>query len=612
MTSPNPLQLFLRFCFSALLIVPGNVFAQGYVISSVAGGAPYAAGLGNGALAVNAYLNGPDAVAIDSAGNLYIADTEDNMVRKVDAATRLISTVAGNGAAAFSGDGGVATAAGLNAPRGVAIDTAGNLLIADTGNNRIRKVDAHGVMTTIAGSSNASTGDGGLATSGGLSFPRSVVGDSAGNLYIADYGNRRVRKVDTNGVITTLAGNGRTGTVGSVGDNGAATSAPVTPVALALDTNGNLYIADFGNNLIRKVTTGTITTIAGSGTSGYTGDGSTATKATLQGPQGVAVDSAGNVFIADSSNNVIREVSGGIITTIAGNGNRGNSGDGGPAGAAALDYPVGVTVTSAGLVYIANSTLGSYQDARIRVLTPFTAGAPTILTNGVVPVFGSSTSIAPGSWFSIYGGNLATATTLWNADFPTQLDQVVVTVNSRPAYLWYVSPSQINAQAPDGSTGTVTVAVTTPGGTATQTVSLSQYSPSLSLFNNKYPVAIVMTPGLPGNSGQGFDFIGPPGAFSFPSRPAVTGETVILYGVGFGPTEPTVPAGKAFNGVAYCETVPNISIGDVPAEVDFAGIVQAGLYQFNVVVPDAGSGDLILQTSVNGFAAQRNIYLTLQ
>jgi uncharacterized protein (TIGR03437 family) len=143
-------------------------------------------------------------------------------------------------------------------------------------------------------------------------------------------------------------------------------------------------------------------------------------------------------------------------------------------------------------------------------------------------------------------------------------------------------------------------------------VSLTQYSPSFSLFSSKYPAAVVFTPGSPGNSGNGYDIIGPPGAFSFPTRPAVAGETVVLYGVGFGPTSPAVPAGKAYSGASYLVSVPNISIGDIPATITFAGIVQAGLYQFNVIVPDAGSGDAILFATVNGFSTQSKLYLTLK
>ena len=593
--------------------------AQGYIISTVAGGGTYITSIGDGQPAVNAFLNSPSAVAVDADGNFYIADTGNHVVRRVNGTTGIIEAFAGSGVGGYSGDGGSAKTAQLRGPRAVALDGKGNVYIADTSNNRVRKVDSKGIITTVAGSNNTFTtgvGDGGAATSATISVPRGLAVDAAGNLYIADAGNRRVRKVDSNGTISTLAGNGRTGTPGSVGDGSTATEAAVTPAGLAVDATGNLYVADYVNHLIRKVANGIITSIAGTGTAGYSGDGAAATKATMREPQGVAVDSSGNVYVADTGNTVIRKVAAGAsgaISTIAGNGGSGGSGDGGPAGAATLDYPVGVAVTGTGVVYVANTTLGAYQNARIRVLTPVDASAPSITTKGVTSLFNTSQLISPGAWISIYGTNLASGTKVWNGDFPTVLGGVVVTVNSKPAYLWYVSPTQINVQAPDDTTtGTVTVAVTSPGGTSTQDVSLNTYAPSLSLLDSKYPVAIVVTPGKPGNSGQGYDYIGPAGAYSFPTRPVVPGETVTLYGTGFGPTIPKVAAGKTFSGVAYAETVPNISIGGVPANVTFAGIVQAGLYQFNVEVPADLSGELVLQATVNGYSAQRSVYLAVR
>jgi uncharacterized protein (TIGR03437 family) len=259
---------------------------------------------------------------------------------------------------------------------------------------------------------------------------------------------------------------------------------------------------------------------------------------------------------------------------------------------------------------LANSA--SIQNASVLVVKTG-GGVPSITPGGVVPVYSSATTIQSGSWVSIYGDNLAGGTTSWNGNFPTSLGGVNVTINSKAAYLWFVSPTQINLQAPsDTATGTVNVAVTTSAGNASSTVTLGQYAPSFSLLNSRYPAAIVLTPGGPGNSGAGYDIIGPSGTFSYPSRPLQAGETVLLYGVGFGPTNPTVPAGQVFSGAAPCVVLPQVTIGGVSATVNFAGIVEAGLYQLNVVVPNAGSGDQLLQASAGGLATPNNIFLTLQ
>lgn len=201
----------------------------------------------------------------------------------------------------------------------------------------------------------------------------------------------------------------------------------------------------------------------------------------------------------------------------------------------------------------------------------------------------------------------------WNGDFPTSLGGTSVAIDGKAAYLWFVNSTQINLQAPDdAANGTVPVVVTTGGGTSTSTVTLAQFAPSFSLLNSKYAATIVATPGSPGNSGAGYDIIGPVGAFSYPTRPVKAGETVQLYGVGFGPTNPTVPAGQAFSSAAASVTTPLVTIGGVLATVDFAGIVEAGLFQFNVVVPNAGSGDQILQATIGGVTTANNVFLTLQ
>ena len=293
-------------------------------------------------------------------GNVYIADTSNNRIRKVTVSTGIITTIAGTGSASYSGDNGAATSATLNNPFGVSLDASGNVYIADSDNNRIRKVTVStGIISTIAGTGSTSfSGDNGAATSAALYYPFGVSVDSSGNVYIADYFNHRIRKVSVStGIIITIAG---TGTAGYSGDNGAATSATLYyPVGVSLDASGNVYIADTNNNRIRKVTvsTGIISTIAGTGTGSYSGDYGAATSATLYYPFGVSLDASGNVYIADSYNNRIRKVtvSTGIISTIAGTGSTSYSGDNGAATSAALYYPVGVSLDSSGNVYIADS-----------------------------------------------------------------------------------------------------------------------------------------------------------------------------------------------------------------------------------------------------------------
>jgi len=274
----------------------------------------------------------------------------------VGSKTGLLTTVAGNGTLGFSGDNGPATSAELNTPSGVAVDAAGNLYIADSGNQRFREV-SNGVITTVAGGGLNGLGDSGPAVGAQLSQPNGIAVDSAGNLYIADTFNSRIRRV-SNGVITTVAGNG---TFAFGGDNGPAIAAALDfPEGVAVDSAGNLYIADYSNDRVRMVSNGIITTISGTGKSGCCGDDGPATSAEFEGPVGVAVDSAGNLYIADIFNNRIRDVSKGAINTVAGNGIPGSSGDNGAAIAAELDFPYGVAVDTAGQVYIAD-----YADSRI-------------------------------------------------------------------------------------------------------------------------------------------------------------------------------------------------------------------------------------------------------
>lgn len=341
--------LACAFVFTHAYAVDGNS-----TIITIAGG-----GAGDGGPATTAALNRPTRVVVDGAGNLYIPDPAGKRVRKVDA-SGVITTVAGNGNAGYSGDGGLATNAQLAWPIAVAIDASGNLYIAD-GQNRIRKVDANGIISTVAGNGMAGySGDGGPATQAefDLSYGNTrysdIAVDAAGNLYIADTDNERIRKIDTRGIVTTVAGNG---SEGNTGDGGLATNAELSsPTGVAVGKDGRLYVADTDNARVRKVdTNGKISGVAGNGTWGYSGDGGRATEAELGGPSGVAADAFGNLYIAALKGRIRKVDANGTITTVAGNGSAGNSGDGGPAISAQLNLPNDVAVDSEGRVYIADS-----------------------------------------------------------------------------------------------------------------------------------------------------------------------------------------------------------------------------------------------------------------
>ena len=455
--------------------------AQTYYINTIAGNGT-AGYSGDGGAATSAELGYPYSAVVDTAGNLYIGDYNNNRVRKVSPGG-IISTIAGNGIRGFSGDGSAATSAEFYYVNDVIIDGSGNLYIADQDNDRIRKVTPGGIISTIAGGGNSGLGDGGPATLAELSAPNSLAVDGQGNIYITDNGNQRIRKVTiSTGIISTIAGNG---TYGYNGDNITATAAELSsPSQIAIDGLGNVYIADFNSNRIRKVTvsTGIISTIAGNGSNIYSGDGGLATSAGLTSPGGVAVDRAGNIYIADQGNNRIRKInaSTGIISTIAGNGVQGFAGDGGIANSAELYNPTKVAVDGSGNVYIAD-----ISNQRIRKLCPATS---------------------PGSISGSASVNQGTSQTY-----------SIAAVSGATSYIWTLpsgwtgSSTSTSITTTVGSTGgTISVAAVNACGYAspqnTLAVTVNTQTSSQTIYIINYVAGDAQSGYFPGNQGIATDF----------------------------------------------------------------------------------------------------------
>ena len=611
------MRLILSVCFlSACTILQAQTQLQ-YTITTFAGTGT-AGFTADGGAASGAGLGGPFGVAVDGSGNVYIADQYNNRVRKVSGGN--ISTVAGTGVNAFSGDGKAATAATLSAPDGVAVDSSGNLFISDSSNYVVRKVATSGIITTVAGVQTQGpgfAGDGGPATSGVLSHPAALALDTAANLYIADPGNNAVRMVSTAGVITTVVG---ATPPGFTGDGGPARNARLNnPIGLAIDRAGNIYIGDSGNNRIRMISssTGNITTIAGTGVGGRLGDGGLASKAQLNNPKGVAVDAAGNVYIADSFNSRIRVIgTNGIISTVAGTGVSGYSGDGGLATNGQMFYPSGLAIDKSGLIYVADN-----QNNVVRLLTPV-AGLPSIAPGGVsaAAAFGGGSSVAPGDWIEIYGSQLAAGSRGWGgSDFngdsaPTSLDGTSVTIGGQAAFVDYISSGQVNAQLPSNiGTGLQRLTVTTALGTsASYQVNVNAVQPgilapqSFNFGGTQYAAALFA---------DGVTFVAPPGSVSgVTTKTARAGDTVTFYAIGFGAVTPAIAAGQVerqSNALAMPFTV---SIGGLPASVAYAGLApgQVGLYQFNVMVPAATAGNSVpLVFTLGGNTVPQTLYLAI-
>lgn len=386
-----------------------NLKSQTYTITTIAGNGNYGLGA-DGGQAVLASLASAREVAVDGVGNIYIADTDNERIRKISL-NGIITTVAGTGTPGFNGDGIQATAAQLRSPWDVAVDSQGNIFIAEAGDvfngigSRVRKVDTNGIISTVAGNGGASgfSGDGGQANLASLNHPYGVAVDAIGNIYIADCYNSRIRIVNTNGVINTFAGGGM-----SLGDGGQATLAVVNaPWGVAVDATGNILIAENAGRIRKVDTNGIITTVAGNGSSGYNGDGGQATSAGIGNPTSVTVDTANNIYIADTYNHNIRKVNAsGIISTIAGTGISGYNGDGGISTSAKLNSPRGIAVDGLGNVYISDT-----WNFRLRKLTKscptinITASDDTVCAGGVY-----TNNISGANSYSINGISVETFT----------------------------------------------------------------------------------------------------------------------------------------------------------------------------------------------------------
>lgn len=555
-------------------------------------------------------------IAIDAEGNLYAADSTAQLVYKIDPLGSIIN-FAGNGRAGFAGDGAAATAAQLRTPTGVAVGPDGSVYIADNGNDRIRKVDKSGIITTIAGTVGGFAGDGGLATAARINAPLSLGVDRAGNVFIVDYLNFRVRKISTAGIITTVAG---TGKLSLSGDGAAAAATDALPGWIAVAADGTFYFTDDsdgrlnGYKRVRKVVNGIVTTVAGTGVSGYSGDGGPGPAAQLRSASGVAVDANGNVFIADAEDAKIRKVTpSGTITTYAGSGQAGNTGDGGPALLARFNFPTGMTTDASGNLYVSD-----LRNDKIRKISP--PPVPQVRTdNPVLTSFGGKAGFSSNTYVEIYGQNLATTSRLWaGADFsgvnaPTSLDGISVTVNGKPAFIYYVSPTQININTPeDTATGPVTLQVKTPLGTSNAvTVNRARLSPTLQtvpqfLIGGKQYV-VALTPDFTTFIGREAMLAG------VPFKPARPGDIISIYALGCGPTTPPTQAGVVAGQGSSLALPYQLKIGGTITQVSFAGIVGAtiGLYQFNVVIPIVAAGDQPIDLTVDGIPNAQNLTIVI-
>lgn len=539
---------------------------------------------------------------MDAGGNFYAADYTHHMVYKITP-TGITTTVVGTGTAGYSGDGGQAVNATLHSPTDVAVGPDGTLYIADYLNECIRKVAPNGVITTFAGSCTKAgfMGDGKAATAALMNQPFMMLLDAKGDLYVSDYLNRRIREITTDGNINTIAGSG-SGPSATAADGSLATSTDMLPGWIALGSDGSLYYTDDGFEgvglpRVRKInpTTNTVSTVAGNGTRAYSGDGGPATSAQLNSATGVVVDSAGDIYIADYSGCEIRKIApSGTISTYAGNGNGscGYSGDGGAALMAQFNGPTGPSVDAQYNLYVCD-----VNNHKVRKVS----SVPEILMTGVVNGASFvSGALAPGEIATVFGTNLtfdAGINLASSLPLATSLINVQVMVNGTAAPIIAVDnvngQEQINFQAPFEIAGLSSATVQViDNGAAGNTVTV--------------PVAVAQ-PGIftytVGNTTYGAILHSANYATANTASPATAGETVLIYCTGLGTVSPQPADGMAAAGSSATNAAATVTIDGVQAEISYSGLAPGfvGLYQINAVVPSgltAGNQPVII--TVNG------------
>jgi uncharacterized protein (TIGR03437 family) len=572
-------QFFVPLALGAFSLCYAS--GQQYVINTYAGDRTIGF-TGDGGAPASAELYLPLGLTLDSSNNLYIVDSVNQRIRKVSGGA--INTVAGDGTFGYTGDKGAATSAEMLNPSAVAVDSLGNIYIADTGNHVIREVvtgttatadsvSAGDIITFAGNNTGGYAGDGGSATSAELEFPTGVAVDSSGNVYIADSGNNVIREV-TNGIINTIVGGNAT------------TQQLSDPETVLVDSSGSLYISEPSAYRVSKFSDGNLTVIAGNGVIGSSGDNGPAVEASLDEPSGIALDSKGYLYICDTINSRIRKVSpDGIITTIAGLGNPGYYGDGGPASGALLYFPRAVVVDPSGNVYVSDT-----GNDIVRLLQPQT---PAISKGGVVNAASFAAAFSPGALATVFGSNFTGTGLLSVASsvpLASSLGGVSVQVNGVAAPVLYASSTQINFQIPwETKPGSATVVMSVNGFTsATVNITVQTAAPGLFVQGSH---AIV----------QNSDF-----SLNTSGNPAKAASTIMAYLTGAGAVSPQPADGAAAgSGSDLSNVTPAVTatIGGQTASVSFAGLAPdfVGLWQVNIVVPTGlTQGDYPLAVTVGG------------